>query len=215
MFSKTLERMKIIFKDTAIGGQFIDNLFSYFGHRDNIEYFYGDIKWLDVQGKALMSPESSFCKFGYGLEHCYSHFMFPGIEDNIQQQMKALSITTPDGRHYLPIGSAMMVPTQNESTYILASPTVFLSKDISKTRNAYRSFMAALCLFDKFKKLTNNQTIDTLVCPCHLYTGLYKLHYEETAKQIWEAYHDFVSVKRPMELGDKSDPYSYVTAIKC
>lgn len=206
--------MKIIFKDTSIGGQFVDNLSDYFGERDNIEYFYGDIQWLDVQGKALMSPESSFCNFGYGLEYCYSQEMFPGIEEKVQQQMKALNITTPDGRHYLPIGSAMMVPTQNETTYILASPTVFLSKDISNTRNAYKSFMAALCVFDKFKKSTNNESIDTIVCPGHLFSRLYKLPYEETAKQIWEAYHDFMSVKRPMEIGDKSDPYSYVSGIK-
>jgi hypothetical protein len=126
--------------------------------------------------------------------------------------MRTLNKVTDDGRHYLPIGSAIMVPTQNASTYILASPTVFLSKDVSKTRNAYHSFMAALCVFDKFKKSTNNETIDTIVCPFHLFCGWYKLSYEESAKQIWEAYHDFMSVKRPMELGDKSDPYSYVTA---
>lgn len=206
--------MKIIFKDTSIGGQFVDNLSDYFGHRENIEYFYGDIQWLDVQGKALMSPESSFCKFGYGLEHCYSHVMFQGIEEKVREQMKELSIKTPDGHHYLPIGSAMMVSTQNDSTYILASPTVFMSKDISNTRNAYKSFMAALCLFDKFKKSTMNQSVDTIVCPCHLYGGLYKLSYKEAAKQIWEAYHDFMSVKRPMEIGDKSDPHSYVTSVK-
>lgn len=202
--------MKIIFKDISIGGQFVDNLSDYFGERDNIEYFYGDIQSLDIQGKALMSPESSFCKFGYGVEHCYSH----SIEEKVQQQMKELSIKTPDGQHYLPIGSALMVPTQKATTYILASPTVFLSKDISNTRNAYLSFMAAMCVFDKFKKLTMNETIDSIVCPCHLYTGLYKISYEETAKQIWEAYHDFMSVKRPMEIGDKSDPYSYVTCVK-
>lgn len=206
--------MKIIFKDTSISGQFIDMLYSYFGERDNIEYFFGDIQWLDIQGKALMSPESSFCNFGYGLEHCYNDLMFPGIEEKVQQQMKELSIKTSDGQHYLPIGSAMMIPTQHDTTYILASPTVFLSKDISTTRNAYKSFMAALCVFDKFKKSTNNEIIDAIVCPCHLYTGLYKLSYQETAKQIWEAYHDFVSVKRPMEIGDKSDPYTYVTRVK-
>lgn len=206
--------MKIIFKDTSIGGQFVDNLSDYFGKRDNIEYFYGDIQWLDIQGKALMSPESSFCTFGYGLEHNYNHYLFPGIEEKVQQQMKKLNITTLDGLHYLPVGSAMMVPTQNDLTYILASPTVFLSNNISKTRNTYHSFMAALCVFDKFKKSTNNETIDTIVCPCHLYSGLNKLSYQESAKQIWEAYHDFMSVKRPMELGDKSDYYTYVSGIK-
>jgi hypothetical protein len=207
--------MKIVFKDVSMGGQFIDCLYSYFGRRDNIEYFFGDIQWLDVQGKALMSPESSFCTFGYGLEHCYQD-MFQGIEEKVQEHMTTLNKVTPDGRHYLPIGSAIMVPTQNVSTYILASPTVFMSKDIKNTRNAYHSFMAALCVFDKFKKATNNHTIDTIVCPCHLFGGiLFKLSYAEAAKQIWEAYHDFMSVKRPMEVGDKSDPYSYVTTSKC
>lgn len=204
--------MKIIFKDTSLGGQFIDNLDIYFGTRDNIEYFYGDIKWLDVQGKALMAPESSFCTFGYGLEHCYTT-MFPCIEEKVQEKMRKLNKITPDGRHYLPIGSAVMVPTQYDTTYILASPTTFLPQDASNPRNAYHSFMAALCLFDKFKKANINNKIDTIVCPCHLYGGLMKMSYQESAKQIWEAYNDFMSVKRPMELGDKLDPYSYLTAI--
>jgi len=205
--------MKIIFKDTSLGGQFVDNLDIYFGTMENIEYFYGDIQWLDTQGKALMSPENSFCTFGYGLEHCYSNYMFPGIEEKVQQKMRTLNKVTPDGRHYLPIGSAIMVPTQIDSTYILASPTVFLPDDALKPRNAYHSFMAALCLFDKFKKASINNKIETIVCPCHLYGGLMKMSYQESAKQIWEAYQDFMSGKRPMEQGDKSDPCSYVTEI--
>lgn len=203
--------MKVIFIDVSPDAQFIECLRSYFGERENIQYQYGDVKDIDVQGKAFISPANSLLFMDGGIDNVFSRVMFPGIEDKAKQKMRTLNKQTLIGRPYLPVGSAIIVPTQHPTTYLISSPTMFLPHDVSMTRNAYHSFMAALCVFDKFKKATNNKTVDTLVC-CSLCCGWGKMSYQESAKQIWEAYHDFMSVKRPAELGDKSDPYSYVTA---
>jgi hypothetical protein len=89
---------------------------------------------------------------------------------------------------------------------------MFLPHDVSTTRNAYHAFMAALCAFEKYKRLVD-PTLHTLVCPA-LCCGYGKMAAETSAAQVCEAYHDFVAKRRPVEVAAQADGFAFVTASK-
>lgn len=115
------------------------------------------------------------------------------------------------GRHYLPIGSALMVPVEDINDvkkYVVACPTMFRPQDINGTRNVYYAFLAGLALIDKHNsRVKDSEKIRTLVCP-GLGTGYGKLSYEESAKQIREAFIDyFINYKNNDKMIEDYDIY--------
>lgn len=163
----------------------------------------GDVQTIPTENAIFVSPANSLGFMDGGIDYVYSRKMFPGCETKVKDKIRVLNHTTFLGRPYLPIGSAFSVKVA-EKTHLICAPTMFLPQIVSETRNAYLSYLATLILFKKM--FANANTIETLVLTSHC-CGYGKMTPEECAKQMRQAYDDFLQVKYPI---DKSTDTSVV-----
>lgn len=178
----------------------------------DVTYHIGDIQDIDVIGKAFISPSNSLVFMDGGIDYVLSRKMFPLIELKLKKKVTSMNKLTLIGRHYLPIGSAVAIPTQYSSCIMISAPTMFLPHDVSNTNNAYHAFMASLCVFSKYKQHVC-ESIDTLVCTS-LCCGWGKMTPKDAAKQIYNALCDFLNRSLPIEIDFQDDPYVYLTSSK-
>jgi O-acetyl-ADP-ribose deacetylase (regulator of RNase III) len=199
--------MKVIFVST--NSEFIDAVKERFQGFSDIQYHLGDVLDIPVQGKAFISPSNSLGFMDSGIDFVLSRKMFPGVESEVRNKIKALEKYTLIGRPYLPIGSSIIVPTQYLTSCLISAPTMFLPHDVSMTNNAYHAFMSALCVFNKY---TVNVSLDinTLVCTS-LCCGWGKMIPKVSADQILKAYCDFMNDKIPIEIEHENDPCVFMT----
>ena len=108
----------------------------------------GDVQTIVREKTVFVSPANCLGFMDGGIDYVYSRKMFPGCEQQVKQKIKDLGFQTLLGRDYVPIGSAFLVPV-GETTGLLCAPTMFLPHDVSQTRNAYLSCLAALLVFQK------------------------------------------------------------------
>lgn len=151
----------------------------------------GDIQTIPTESTAFVSPANCLGFMDGGIDNVYSRKMFPGCEQKVKQTIAQLGFKTLLGRSYLPIGSAFCVPV-GQSTGLICAPTMFLPHDVSETRNAYLSFLAALLVFQKINKY------QTLVVTSHC-CGYGKMSEAISAKQMRQAYDDFLAKKYPVD----------------
>ncbi len=149
----------------------------------------GDVKDIPRERTAFVSPANCLGFMDGGIDLVYSRKMFPGCEQAVKQKIRTLGFQTLLGRPYLPIGSAFCVPVE-DTTGLICAPTMFLPHDVSKTRNAYLSFLAALLVC---KHVGN---YNTLVVTSHC-CGYGKMVEAESARQMRLAYDDFQTGKYP------------------
>lgn len=178
----------------------------------DIEYKVCDIQEIDVIGKAFISPANSIGFMDGGIDYVLSRKMFPSVETRLKTKIENLNKVTLIGRPYLPIGSAIAIPTQYSSCIMISAPTMFLPHDVSQTRNAYHAFMASLCLLSKYRERVC-KSVDTLVCTS-LCCGWGKMSPSDSAKQIYNALCDFLNGKIDQEVEFQDDPYVYITTSK-
>lgn len=157
----------------------------------------GDIQTIPRENTLFVSPANCLGFMDGGIDFVYSRKMFPGCEAVIKEKIKDIGFLSLLGRPYLPIGSAFIVPV-NKTTGLACAPTMFLPHDVSKTRNAYLSFLAALLVFQKVG------LYETLVVTSHC-CGYGKMAEAESARQMRLAYDDFLQKKVPHDSSDKVD----------
>jgi O-acetyl-ADP-ribose deacetylase (regulator of RNase III) len=145
----------------------------------------GDVQTIPLEKTAFVSPANCLGFMDGGIDYVYSRKMFPGCEKQVKQKIRDLGFKTLLGRDYLPIGSAFLVPV-GETTGLLCAPTMFLPHDVSQTRNAYLSCLAAFLVFQKIG------LYETLVLTSHC-CGYGKMSEIESAKQMRKAYDDFLT----------------------
>jgi O-acetyl-ADP-ribose deacetylase (regulator of RNase III) len=131
--------------------------------------------------------------------------MFDGIQEKVMEDVKTHNLKTALGRHYQPIGSALVVEVKDDQ-YLISAPTMWLPEDVSKTRNAYWAFRAVLHLVDKAnRKLPKKKKIKTIVCP-GLCTGCGFMPSKIAATQIFQAIdHHCGTAEYPDQI--PSDPF--------
>ena len=151
----------------------------------NINCICGDVQELSKENSVFMSPANSLGFMDGGIDYIYSRIMFPNIEKEVKQKIKDLGFLTNLGRPYLRVGSALLVPY--ETSALISAPTMFLPHDVSKTRNAYHSFLATLILFSRFNYET--LVVTSLCC------GYGKMNETVSVEQMYEAYNDFLNKK--------------------
>ncbi len=151
----------------------------------------GDVASIPQDKTIFVSPANCLGFMDGGIDSVYSRKMFPGCETQVKQKILELGFTTLLGRPYLPIGSAFSIPV-GETSGLICAPTMFLPHDVSKTRNAYLSFLAALIVFQKVG------LYETLVVTSHC-CGYGKMPEVESAKQMRQAYDDFLEGKMPKD----------------
>lgn len=132
---------------------------------------------------ALVSPANSFGYMNGGIDNIYSQ-MFPGIQQQVQHKISTFGIKDNSNRNYLPIGSAITVPTNSKSCpHIISAPTMFLPGSISNTNNIYNAFLAIL-------QITVNNPNATIAC-LGLGTGVGQMDPKQVINHIEMAIRDF------------------------
>ena len=148
---------------------------------------YTDIKAIVPEpGMAFVSPANSLGFMDGGIDLVYSRIMFPGIESRLKMAIKQNGLTSILGRPYLPIGQALVLPTQHEKVYFIAAPTMWLPQDVSMTHNAYHAMYAVL------EAATKNKEIHHIIL-CGLCTGYGKTSPKVAIEHMYQAYQDHVN----------------------
>jgi O-acetyl-ADP-ribose deacetylase (regulator of RNase III) len=154
-----------------------------------ITIVYDDIRSITKEKKIFVSPSNSLGFMDGGLDRILNDDMFPDCRKQYETKIKTLMYRTILGRPYLPVGSAIFVNRELEESGIIFAPTMFKPSDVSKTRNAYHSFLVALYLMKKYNN-TLTEPFVSLVVTSHC-CGYGMMCEEESAKQMYEAWCDF------------------------
>ncbi len=169
-----------------------DNIETYkriIGETDSRFFVECDVRELikEYRIQVIVSPANSFGFMDGGIDIVYME-LFPGIQNRVQDRIKMFKITSPLGRHVLPVGSAMLVSTQDKLCPLLACvPTMFLPEKISNTKNVYWAMRGLLNLIECSFTGLNNIVV---AIPC-FGTGVGKMTPEAAAEQTKEAIDDF------------------------
>lgn len=144
----------------------------------NIDVIDGDI--LEHTADAFVSPANSFGYMDGGLDLKYSlHFGWE-LERNVREVLEA------DHFGEIPVGQAIIVPTNHEQTpWLISAPTMRVPSNVSETVNAYLAFKAIIQAVLAFNQ--SEHRINTVLCP-GLGTGEGKMPAQQCAKQMREAY---------------------------
>lgn len=199
--------MRIHFVD--LNERFIREIGDLLGRVPGMSFTCGDVRDLARDCTAFVSPSNSLLFMDGGIDAVYGRSMFPGVERKLRAKVSALGLKTKLGRPYLPVGSA--IAELVEDGCVIASPTMFLPHDVSATRNAYHSFMAALLMFEKVGAWHSHLTV--LACPA-LCTGYGCMDPAESARQMRDAWEDFAIGRRPCQASHAEVPWCYVTDTK-
>lgn len=135
------------------------------------------------ENKVFVSPANSLGFMDGGIDWIYSRCLFPGCEEAVKSKIQQFGRFTALRRPYLPVGSAFSIPV-GETTGLICAPTMFHPCDVSQTRNAYWSFLAALLMWKQTVKYK------TMVVTSHC-CGVGKMLPENSAQQMLEAFEDF------------------------
>lgn len=150
----------------------------YFGSHLNVRIHEGDI--LEQKADAILSPANSFGFMDGGIDLAYSHFFGWEIQDRLQQLLRR------DHAGELPVGSAVVVPTQHEAIpFLVSAPTMRVPGGISETVNVYLAFRAALLA------VKSSRQIKSLLSPA-LGTGVGTMPIDRASRQMYAAYAEVV-----------------------
>ena len=137
----------------------------------------------------LVSPANSHGFMDGGIDDVYRE-MFPNIQGRVQEYIERYQLQTPLGAFVLPVGSAILVPTFDERTKLLACvPTMMLPENIVGTYNVYWAMRGLLKLLDKIMTKPLRPNVLNVAIPC-MGTGVGGLSSNISAKQILAALSD-------------------------
>lgn len=164
----------------------------------NIQISCANIKSLPTENATFVSPANSLGFMDGGIDWVLSREMFPELQTTVQRRIRDAGIKTGLGRLYLPIASAVGVPTGKPTANLIVAPTMFLPHDVSETQNAYWSFLAALALHSK--QFPSSLLVVTSHC-----CGYGAMSPAESAKQMRAAYDDFCAGRLPVDSSNAAD----------
>jgi O-acetyl-ADP-ribose deacetylase (regulator of RNase III) len=150
----------------------------HFGSQPNVHIHEADI--LGRKADAILSPANSFGFMDGGIDLAYSHFFGWELQDRLQQLLRR------DHAGELPVGGAVVVPTQHKAIpFLVSAPTMRVPADISETVNVYLAFRAALLVVRASKQ------IQSVLSPA-LGTGVGAMPIERASRQMYAAYAEVV-----------------------
>lgn len=156
-----------------------------FADVDAVDVIQGDI--LKARADAIVSPANSFGFMDGGLDLIYSqHF---GWE--LEGRVRSTILEEHDGE--LPVGQALIVPTEHEATpYLISAPTMRVPSRVARTAHAYLAFRAVLRAVRDHNQAGVLEPIRTVLCP-GLGTGEGRMPPERCAVQMryaWAVIHE-------------------------
>lgn len=145
-----------------------------------------------------VSPANSLCFMDGGIDMALSRIVFPGIEPLVKSQVRAIGRQTLLGRHYLPIGSSLILDDPNPDNSaalkksLVVAPTMLLPQAVPATRNAYYATMAVLynVLVNRGENLDDVDILMTSFC-----CGYGKMSEQESLEQITDGIRDYRDYK--------------------
>lgn len=136
-----------------------------------------------------VSPANSLCSMTGGIDYVLSRIIFPQIKTEIKKKLSTVGYVSKKGRHYLPIGSSLIID-QEENRSLILSPTMLLPQVIRGTNNVYYATMAIL-----FNILVNRgeslEDVDILFTS--MGCGYGKMRVKDSIRQIKKAIRDYPS----------------------
>ena len=186
-----------------------------------LEYTNCDVREFKENNVAFVSPANSFLLFNGGIDHFYGQ-MFPKLEADARQKIRNYPKITAQNQHYLPVGSAMVLPVLYNSRkkcyrglqniYVIASPTMYRPKRIVGTLHPYWCFLATLRVLEKFNRhlVDKNKCLKTLLVP-GLGTGCGEITSGDASSQIKDAILRFNSPQVDNFDECPDDPIVYLT----
>ena len=143
-----------------------------------------------------VSPANSLCFMDGGIDYALSRIVFPGIEPLVKSQVRAIGRQTLLGRHYLPIGSSIILDEPNPDNSaapkksLVVAPTMLLPQAVPDTRNAYYATMAVLynILVNRGENLDDVDILMTSFC-----CGYGKMYESESIQQITNGIRDYMT----------------------
>ena len=134
-----------------------------------------------------VSPANSYGTLDGGIDYFYGQ-MFPKLQRKLQKIIQKINHRNVSDLPYLPIGSAVIVPTTEDDPkkFLISAPTMWLPQRVKKTKNAYYAFYAVLAALESF----GIQNHDEIIVP-GLCTGCGGFTSKHSVKQIINAFNDF------------------------
>lgn len=183
----------------SLNRDWVDKMKELFASCPNVLIHEGKIQSVPKINATFVSPANSIGFMDGGIDYVLSRIMFPGIQTAVQVRIAEEGHRSGLGRAFLPIASAIWVPTSNAASCgLIAVPTMFQPHDVSGTQNAYWSFLAALALHRKAAPFT------TLVATSHC-CGYGAMSAEVSAVQMYSAYSDFMAGIVPVDSSVRTD----------
>lgn len=150
----------------------------HFGSQPNVWIHEGDI--LTKRADAILSPANSFGFMDGGVDLAYSRFFGWELQERLQETLRR------DHGGELPVGSAVVVPTNHaEIPYLVSAPTMRVPDIVADTVNVYLAFRAALIA------VRDAGSIQTLLSP-GMGTGVGAMPMDRAARQMFAAYAEMV-----------------------
>ncbi len=147
---------------------------------DIFEVIHGD--FFSIEADAVVSPANSFGIMDGGLDLAIRNVLGFHVEKAVQKEI----IENYHGE--LPVGSAVIVPTENEKwPFLISAPTMRVPMTITGTLNAYQAFRAILIEVNKHNADKSNKKIKSIICP-GLGTGIGDLDPRKCAAHMRVAY---------------------------
>jgi len=197
--STTLTTTTLTVNFVSIHADFIKALQYYFKETPTptptIKYSLASVATIPQENTVFIAPTDSFGNMSHGVSKIYNERLFLNIETHLKNKITQDHTTanlSNIGR-YLPVGKTVIIQTpkmQETNTTVICTPTVFLPSDVSQTTNAYDAFKAVLTTLSQYPPSATFQS-QTLVCPALCTSNEAKMSYEESARQIYQAYVDF------------------------
>ena len=169
--------MKITFVDRI--QSVIEAFHNYFKEILDTDFVIGNFQ--DVKTEAFITAGNSYAIMDGGVDLAVRNY-FTGIQDKVQSKIGGL---------YLPIGSAVSVPTGNaDIPFLIYAPTMEGPMDVKFTLNAYHAFLGSLI------EASRQSINDISVCGFCCLTG--GMLVDVMARQMLVAFYHW-------KLGSKSD----------
>lgn len=157
----------------------------YFAAEASVKIIKGDIK--DVSCDTIVSPANSFGFMDGGIDYAISEKLGWSLQDKLQEKIRAL----PMGE--LLIGQTLILETGSEEIpFLISAPTmrVPMSFNIASSVNAYLAMKAILIA------ATTHPHMKKVAIP-GLCTGVGRMPYEISAKQMYRAYQEISLDQKP------------------
>lgn len=197
--------VKILFIDPE--GTFIEWIKYYFKDIDDIQCKKISVEQHKPQPNervVYMSPLNNMGLMNNGIDMAYNYIMFKHINISVKKRLieihnllskntTAINCIPPEilnSQPYLSVGSAMLIPIEGTTHYLIGSPTLSYNNLYNDSeKNAYYAFKACFKLVNYYLSVFGNNKMDMLVIPS-LCCGSSKVSPKEAARQIFNAYFD-------------------------